>query len=93
MAHTEQQVLEGLAEIVNEVAGVPAEDVTPFRTSTFWAATTRRRFSMAEVVIAAEERFDVKIPDDDVQEPQDAGRIRRLHPLASELTPARCSGR
>ena len=67
MAHTEQQVLEGLAEIVNEVAGVPAEDVTPFRTSTFWAATTRRRFSMAEVVIAAEERFDVKIPDDDVK--------------------------
>jgi hypothetical protein len=27
MAHTEQEILSGLAEIVNEVAGVPAADV------------------------------------------------------------------
>jgi len=28
MAHTQGQVLEGLAEIVNEIANVPVEDVT-----------------------------------------------------------------
>ncbi len=64
MAATEQEILDGLAEIVNEVAGVPASDVTLEKS--FTDDLDVDSLSMVEVVVAAEERFGVKIPDDDV---------------------------
>ncbi|AUY51884.1 MULTISPECIES: acyl carrier protein [Streptomycetaceae] len=62
---TKDEVLEGLAEIVNEIAGIPAEDVE-FDKS-FTDDLDVDSLSMVEVVVAAEERFDVKIPDDEVK--------------------------
>ena len=68
---TQQEVLSGLAEIVNEVAGVPVEDVQMDKS--FIDDLDIDSLSMVEVVVAAEERFNVKIPDDDVKGLQTVG--------------------
>jgi acyl carrier protein len=65
MAATEQEILSGLAEIVNEVAGVPAADVQLGKH--FTDDLDIDSLSMVEVVVAAEEKFGVSIPDDDVK--------------------------
>lgn len=65
MAYSDQEILNGLAEIVNEVAGVPTEDVQLDKS--FIDDLDVDSLSMVEVVVAAEEKFDVKIPDDDVK--------------------------
>ncbi|MFB7129681.1 acyl carrier protein [Kitasatospora xanthocidica] len=62
---TKDEVLEGLAEIVNEIAGIPTEDVALDKS--FTDDLDVDSLSMVEVVVAAEERFDVKIPDDEVK--------------------------
>lgn len=59
------QVVEGLAEILEEVAGVNPDDVA--ETKSFTEDLDVDSLSMVEVVVAAEEKFDVKIPDDEVQ--------------------------
>ncbi|HEX6195640.1 MAG TPA: acyl carrier protein [Jiangellaceae bacterium] len=64
MASTEE-IRSGLAEIVNEIAGVPAADVQLDKS--FTEDLDIDSLSMVEVVVAAEEKFDVKIPDDEVK--------------------------
>ena len=54
----------GLAEIVQEVSGVEASRVT--LDAAFQADLDLDSLTMVEVVVAAEERFGVRIPDDDV---------------------------
>ncbi|KDN85840.1 MULTISPECIES: acyl carrier protein [Kitasatospora] len=62
---TREEVLEGLAEIVNEIAGIPVEDVALDKS--FTDDLDVDSLSMVEVVVAAEERFGAKIPDDEVK--------------------------
>jgi acyl carrier protein len=62
---SQSDVLAGLAEILEEVAGVEPADVTPEKT--FIDDLDVDSLSMVEVVVAAEEKFGVKIPDDDVK--------------------------
>jgi acyl carrier protein len=62
---SKNEVLSGLAEIVNEIAGIPTEDVQLDKS--FTDDLDVDSLSMVEVVVAAEERFDVKIPDDAVK--------------------------
>jgi acyl carrier protein len=64
MASTEE-IRTDLADIVNEVAGIPAEDVQLDKS--FTDDLDVDSLSMVEVVVAAEEKFDVKIPDDEVK--------------------------
>ncbi|MGY1435589.1 acyl carrier protein [Streptomyces reniochalinae] len=65
MAATQEEIVSGLAEIVNEIAGIPAEDVQLEKS--FTDDLDVDSLSMVEVVVAAEEKFGVKIPDDDVK--------------------------
>jgi acyl carrier protein len=65
MAATAEEILKGLAEIVNEIAGIPIEDVQLDKS--FTDDLDVDTLSMVEVVGAVEERFDVKIPDEDVK--------------------------
>jgi acyl carrier protein len=65
MAQSQSEVLAGLAEIVEEVAGVPAGDVQMDKS--FTDDLDVDSLSMVEVVVAAEEKFGVSIPDDDVK--------------------------
>jgi acyl carrier protein len=64
MASTEE-IRSGLADIVNEVAGIPADDVQLDKS--FIDDLDVDSLSMVEVVVAAEEKFGVKIPDNEVQ--------------------------
>jgi acyl carrier protein len=65
MAKSQEEILAGLAEIVNAVAGIPADEVQPNKSFTDDLGIDS--LSIVEVVIAAEERFDVQIPDDDIK--------------------------
>ena len=65
MAARQEEILKGLAEIINEIAGIPVEDVRLDKS--FSDDLDVDALSMVEVVVAAEERFDVKIPDEDVK--------------------------
>jgi acyl carrier protein len=65
MALSQEEIRHGLAEIVNEVAGIPADDVQMGKS--FTDDLDVDSLSMVEVVVAAEERFGVTIPDDDVK--------------------------
>jgi len=60
-----EEIVAGLAEILNEVAGVDAATVSEEKS--FTEDLDVDSLSMVEVVVAAEERFGVKIPDDQVQ--------------------------
>jgi len=62
---TRAEITEGLAEILEEVAGVSPSDVAEEKS--FTDDLDVDSLSMVEVVVAAEEKFGVKIPDDEVQ--------------------------
>ncbi|MFN2539213.1 MAG: acyl carrier protein [Mycobacteriales bacterium] len=62
MSLTQSDVLTGLAEVLEEVSGVPAEKVT--REATFENDLEVDSLTMVEVVVACEERFGVRIPDE-----------------------------
>jgi acyl carrier protein len=62
---TRDDITTGLAEILEEVAGVNPDDVA--ESKSFMDDLDVDSLSMVEVVVAAEERFGVKIPDDEVQ--------------------------
>ena len=51
-----------LAEVLNEVAGTPAEKVVDG--ATFYFDLDIDSLTMVEVVVACEERFGVRIPDE-----------------------------
>src|SRR3954463_864127 len=62
---TRDEIVAGLAEILEEVAGVSPDDVAEEKS--FTEDLDVDSLSMVEVVVAAEEKFGVKIPDDEVQ--------------------------
>jgi acyl carrier protein len=62
---TRDEITAGLSEILEEVAGVSPDDVTEEKS--FTDDLDVDSLSMVEVVVAAEEKFGVKIPDDEVQ--------------------------
>ncbi|MEV0733701.1 MULTISPECIES: acyl carrier protein [Polymorphospora] len=62
---TRDEITAGLAEILEEVAGVNPDDVTAEKS--FTDDLDVDSLSMVEVVVAAEEKFGVKIPDNEVQ--------------------------
>ena len=64
MALSPADVLTGLKEIVEEVAGVSAAQIELDKN--FTDDLDVDSLSMVEVVVAAEERFGIKIPDDAV---------------------------
>jgi len=60
-----EEIRAALAEIVNEVAGIPADDVQLEKS--FSDDLDVDSLSMVEVVVEAEEKFGVTIPDDEVK--------------------------
>ncbi len=65
MALSEQEILSGLAEIVNDETGLPAGDVTPEKS--FTDDLDIDSLSMMTIVVNAEEKFGVRIPDEEVK--------------------------
>ncbi|BCY06368.1 acyl carrier protein [Actinoplanes sp. L3-i22] len=62
---TREEITSGLGEILEEVAGVNPDDVAEGKS--FTDDLDVDSLSMVEVVVAAEEKFGVKIPDNEVQ--------------------------
>jgi acyl carrier protein len=60
-----EQIHEQLADIVNEVAGIPAGDVKLEKS--FIDDLDVDSLSMVEIAVAAEERFEVRIPDEEIK--------------------------
>jgi acyl carrier protein len=60
-----EEIRSALAEIVNEVAGIPADSVQLDKS--FTDDLDIDSISMMTIVVNAEEKFDVKIPDEEVK--------------------------
>jgi len=63
---TEQEILAGLGEIVEEIAGVPAADVTPEKS--FVDDLDIDSLAMVEIAVAAQDKFGVEIPDEQLKD-------------------------
>jgi acyl carrier protein len=64
VAATAEEIRAGLAEILNEVADIDPADVADEKS--FVDDLDVDSLSMVEVAMAAEERFGVKIPDEEL---------------------------
>jgi acyl carrier protein len=65
-------LVNGLTEIVREICGGPTADkVTP--EATFDGTLQIDSLSMVEIVVACEERFNVRIPDEAVEQLKTVG--------------------
>ena len=65
MAQSDQEILEGLAEIVNEETGIDAASVQSDKS--FTDDLDIDSLSMMTIAVTAEEKFGVRIPDDEVK--------------------------
>ncbi len=65
MASNDQEILEGLAEIVNEETGLDPKEVQTDKS--FTEDLDIDSLSMMTIVVNAEEKFGVRIPDDEVK--------------------------
>ncbi|MGM1029988.1 MAG: acyl carrier protein [Actinomycetota bacterium] len=65
MAFTKDEVLAGLADLVNDETGIATENVQLEKS--FTDDLDIDSISMMTIVVNAEEKFDVKIPDDEVK--------------------------
>ena len=66
-----EDILAGLAEIVEEIAGVDAAEVTSEKS--FVDDLDIDSLSMVEIAVQAEDKFGVKIPDDQLAELKTVG--------------------
>lgn len=65
MAQSDAEILSGLADIINEETGLEQDLVQPDKS--FTEDLDIDSLSMMTVVVNAEEKFDVRIPDDEVK--------------------------
>ena len=65
MAFTNDEVLAGLAELITDETGINASEVPLEKSST--GALDIDSISMMTIVVNAEEKFGVTIPDDEVK--------------------------
>ena len=63
---TELVILAGLGDIIEEIAGVPADEVTPSKS--FVDDLDIDSLSMVEIAVAAQDKFGVEIPDDQLKD-------------------------
>jgi acyl carrier protein len=66
-----EDIRDGLAEIVEEIAGVDASEVTTDKS--FVDDLDIDSLSMVEIAVQAEDKFGVKIPDDQLAELKTVG--------------------
>jgi acyl carrier protein len=65
-AYTQEEILAGLAELVTEETGLPAADVQPEKS--FVDDLDIDSLSMMTIVVNAQDKFNVEIPDEAVTE-------------------------
>ena len=65
MALSEKDILEGLGDIIEEIAGVEPSEVTLEKS--FVDDLDIDSLSMVEIAVAAQDKFGVEIPDDELK--------------------------
>jgi acyl carrier protein len=71
MALSQDEVLAGLAELINDETGIATDSVELGKS--FTDDLDIDSISMMTIVVNAEEKFDVKIPDEEVKNLQTVG--------------------
>jgi len=71
MALSQDEVLAGLAELINDETGIATDSVALDKS--FTDDLDIDSISMMTIVVNAEEKFDVKIPDEEVKNLQTVG--------------------
>ena len=66
MALSEQEILAGLGEIIEEIVGTEPSEVTPEKN--FVDDLDIDSLSMVEIAVAAQDKFGVEIPDDQLKD-------------------------
>jgi acyl carrier protein len=66
-----EDILSGLAEIIEEIAGLDASEITADKS--FVDDLDIDSLSMVEIAVQAEDKFGVKIPDDQLAELKTVG--------------------
>ncbi|MFB8761795.1 acyl carrier protein [Nocardiopsis alba] len=64
--HSEQDILKGLGEIIEEIVGTDASEVKPEKN--FVDDLDIDSLSMVEIAVAAQDKFGVEIPDDQLKD-------------------------
>ncbi|CAM4450376.1 meromycolate extension acyl carrier protein AcpM [Nocardia ninae] len=64
MATTQEEIVAGIAEIVEEVTGIDAAEVTIEKS--FVEDLDIDSLSLVEIAVQLEDRYDAKIPDEDM---------------------------
>ncbi len=64
MAATQEEIIAGLAEIIEEVTGIEPSEVTPEKS--FVDDLDIDSLSMVEIAVQTEDKYGVKIPDEDL---------------------------
>jgi acyl carrier protein len=66
MGASQQEIIAGLAEIIEEVTGIEPSEVTPEKS--FVDDLDIDSLSMVEIAVAAQDKFGVEIPDDQLKD-------------------------
>ena len=66
MGASQQEIITGLAEIIEEVTGIEPSEVTPEKS--FVDDLDIDSLSMVEIAVAAQDKFGVEIPDDQLKD-------------------------
>ena len=66
MAASQEEIISGLAEIIEEVTGIEPSEVTPEKS--FVDDLDIDSLSMVEIAVAAQDKFGVEIPDDQLKD-------------------------
>jgi acyl carrier protein len=62
---SEKEILEGLAEIIDDIVGIDKSEVSPEKN--FIDDLDIDSLSMVEIAVAAQDKFGVEIPDDELR--------------------------
>ena len=66
MAVSQEEIIAGIAEIIEEVTGIEPSEVTPEKS--FVDDLDIDSLSMVEIAVAAQDKFGVEIPDDQLKD-------------------------
>ncbi|WP_433654582.1 meromycolate extension acyl carrier protein AcpM [Nocardia sp. CA-128927] len=87
MAATQEEIVAGIAEIIEEVTGIEADEVTIERS--FVDDLDIDSLSLVEIAVQLEDKYKVKIPDEDLSSLRTVGDavayVQKMEAENSEL--------
>ena len=66
MTVSQEEIIAGIAEIIEEVTGIEPSEITPEKS--FVDDLDIDSLSMVEIAVAAQDKFGVEIPDDQLKD-------------------------